>query len=103
MKLQGKVALVTGSAIRVGKALALALARHGCSVVVHYGRSDAQAQSTAAEIQAHCVKAWTISADLGDERVRALACSQHGQFGYRRARQQDHTVRSHRREVRTKR
>ncbi len=69
MNLQGKVALVTGSAIRVGKALACSLADQGCHVVVHYGRSDEQARATVAEIENKGVRAWAISADLGDEQA----------------------------------
>jgi glucose 1-dehydrogenase len=67
MNLQGKVALVTGSAIRVGKALACSLADQGCHVVVHYGRSSDEANQTVAEIESKGVRAWAISADLGDE------------------------------------
>ncbi|RME74010.1 MAG: SDR family oxidoreductase [Chloroflexi bacterium] len=73
MELKSRVALVTGSAKRVGKALALALAEQGCHIVVHYGRSAAAAGDTAAQIRQAGVNAWTISADLGDEAaVQAL-------------------------------
>ncbi|MFN3704998.1 MAG: SDR family NAD(P)-dependent oxidoreductase [Thermoflexales bacterium] len=51
MKLTGKVALVTGAAHRVGKAIALALAREGADIVLHYGRSVVAAQQTAKEIE----------------------------------------------------
>ena len=67
MELTNKVALVTGSAQRVGKTLALALAREGCYVTVHYGHSAEAAQETVTEIEALGVKAWAISADLNDE------------------------------------
>ena len=67
MELTNKVVLITGSAQRVGQALALALAREGCHVVVHYGRSMEAAQNTVAEIEVLGVKAWAISADLNDE------------------------------------
>lgn len=52
MKLAGKVALVTGGAHRVGKAIALALAQEGADIALHYGRSAAAAQETAAAIRA---------------------------------------------------
>lgn len=52
MKLAGKVALVTGSAHRVGKVIALALAHEGADIVVHYGGSATAAQDTAREIEA---------------------------------------------------
>ncbi len=67
MQLKGKIALVTGAAKRVGKALALALAAQGVHIIVHYGRSEAEARQTAAEIEALGVRAWLHSADLGDE------------------------------------
>jgi glucose 1-dehydrogenase len=72
MELGSKVALITGSAKRVGKALALALARQGCHIVVHYGHSAEAAQETAAKIESLGVKAWAISADLSDEAAVRL-------------------------------
>jgi NAD(P)-dependent dehydrogenase (short-subunit alcohol dehydrogenase family) len=67
MNLTNKVALITGSAKRVGKALALGLAEQGCHIVVHYGGSVEAAEDTAAEIKAVAVEAWAIQADLADE------------------------------------
>lgn len=67
MELNNKTALITGSAKRVGRALALALARQGCHIVVHYGRSAEAARQTVAEITEMGVNAWSISADLNDE------------------------------------
>jgi glucose 1-dehydrogenase len=67
MDLNQKVALITGSAKRVGRALALALAQQGCHIVVHYGRSEEAARDTVAQIKALGVNAWSISADLGNE------------------------------------
>ena len=46
MELEGKVAVITGGAVRVGRALTLALAEAGCDVFIHYGRSAAPAQQT---------------------------------------------------------
>lgn len=67
MELKNKVAFITGSAKRVGKTLALALAKRGCHVVVHYGRSAESARETVREIEACGVSAWAFSAHLGDE------------------------------------
>jgi NAD(P)-dependent dehydrogenase (short-subunit alcohol dehydrogenase family) len=66
MNLQGKTALITGAARRVGKDIALALARNGADVIVHYGRSEADAQATAQEIAALGVRAMPMQADLAD-------------------------------------
>lgn len=66
MNLDGKVALVTGASRRVGKAIALGLARRGTGVVVHYGRSADAAEATRKEIEALGVPSWTVQADLRD-------------------------------------
>jgi NAD(P)-dependent dehydrogenase (short-subunit alcohol dehydrogenase family) len=62
--LAGKVALVTGGAIRVGRAIVLALAEAGCEVVIHYGSSAGPAEETAAEAAAIGVQVHTMRADL---------------------------------------
>jgi len=64
MNTEGKVALVTGGARRVGRALSLALARAGADVIVHYNRSADDAKSVAAEIIALGKRAVPVQADL---------------------------------------
>jgi len=64
MELDGKFALVTGGARRVGRAIALALARGGANVAVHYNSSAAEAEKVAGEICAIGRRAETIQADL---------------------------------------
>ncbi len=64
MELQGKTAIVTGGAHRVGGAISLALAERGCSVVVHFHTSAAQASETASKIKDFGVECLTIQADL---------------------------------------
>ncbi len=64
--LSGQVALVTGGAHRVGQAIALALARAGADVVIHYHRSRQAAEATAHEIAALGRGALPLTADLGD-------------------------------------
>lgn len=66
MQLTNKVALVTGGAIRVGRAIALALAREGCHLFIHYGRSAAEAVQTQAEAATYGVQAAIHAADLTD-------------------------------------
>ncbi len=63
IELAGKVALVTGSARRVGKAIALELARQGMRQIVHHSSSDQEAAETAAEIKALGVDAIIVKAD----------------------------------------
>jgi NAD(P)-dependent dehydrogenase (short-subunit alcohol dehydrogenase family) len=66
MELNGKVAVITGGAVRVGRALTLALAEAGCHVFIHYGRSAQPAQETAAEAEKFGVKTAVFSANLAD-------------------------------------
>jgi pteridine reductase len=66
MELTGRVALVTGGAVRVGRALALGLAAAGADVFVHYNRSAAPAEEVAAEITAMGRRAAIGSVDLMD-------------------------------------
>jgi pteridine reductase len=82
MDLQDKVALVTGSARRVGKAIAIALAREGAHLIVHYGRSEDEARQTAEEIAGLGVEAFPVQADLGDpDQIVALFEAAGGRFG----------------------
>ncbi len=76
--LHGKVALVTGSARRVGRHIALRLAACGMHVVVHYGSpaSAPEAESAAAQIAAHGVQAQIVRADLGDPAQIAMLFEQ---------------------------
>ena len=62
--LLGCVALVTGSAKRLGRAVALRLAAEGADVVVHYRTSAAEARSAVAEIEKLGRRAVSIAADL---------------------------------------
>lgn len=66
MELQGKTALITGGAKRIGRALALALAGAGCDLVLHYNRSHAAAQETAAAAQTLGANVTLRQADLND-------------------------------------
>ena len=47
MDINGKVALITGSAKRIGREIALDLARRGARIAVHYRSSEAEAKKVA--------------------------------------------------------
>lgn len=63
-RLAGQVAVVTGGAIRLGRAIALALAREGCHVGISYHRSAAAARATVRELRALGVDAQAFRADV---------------------------------------
>ncbi|MEO1108528.1 MAG: SDR family oxidoreductase [Pseudomonadota bacterium] len=66
-------ALVTGAGIRLGRAMALYLAKRGYNVAVHYATSEQPASETVAQIEALGRKAVSLQADLLDEaQVAAL-------------------------------
>ncbi|MEX0700619.1 MAG: SDR family oxidoreductase [Planctomycetales bacterium] len=71
MELKGKAAIVTGGAVRLGRALAVALAEAGVDVCVHYGRSADAARETVAEIERLGPRAVAVQADLADPAVAA--------------------------------
>ncbi len=71
--LAGKVALVTGSAKRLGRAVALRLAEEGADLMIHHGASHAEAQETAVEIEKMGRRAVAFSADLRNvDEIRGL-------------------------------
>ena len=82
MELKGKVALVTGGARRVGRAIALALGRAGADVTVHFNRSAGEAEATADEIRALGARADTVQADLVDPAaIEAMFATVGDKFG----------------------
>jgi NAD(P)-dependent dehydrogenase (short-subunit alcohol dehydrogenase family) len=64
-KLTGKVALVTGGATRVGRAIALGLAREGADLAIGYRHSVTEARATITELRALGIRAVALRADLG--------------------------------------
>ena len=67
------LAVVTGSAHRLGRAFALTLAYEGYAVLVHYHRSSQLAAKTITEIKSFGVPAFSMQADLTQaEHVNAL-------------------------------
>lgn len=71
-------ALITGAGRRIGKAIALDLARHGWRIGVHYASSRDAAESVAAEIRASGkgVAAVALGADLADASAAAALVPQ---------------------------
>ncbi|MFN8493276.1 MAG: SDR family oxidoreductase [Caldilineaceae bacterium] len=63
---KGKVALITGGAHRVGKAITLMLAQAGAHIIVNYNTSNAEAEQTVAEANALGIEALGIQCDVAD-------------------------------------
>ncbi len=82
MEMRGKVALVTGGAHRVGRAITLMLAAQGAHVVINYFSSADAAQQTAGMAAALGVEALTVRADVADDaQVDALGTAIEQRFG----------------------
>jgi pteridine reductase len=80
--LTGKVALVTGAAKRLGRAIALNLARDGADVIVHYNRSPAEAQEVATQITSLGRRAICLPADLAKKTdIDKLFTNTNNEFG----------------------
>jgi NAD(P)-dependent dehydrogenase (short-subunit alcohol dehydrogenase family) len=82
MNPEGKTALVTGGAHRVGKAISLALGQAGANLVVNYNTSAAAAEQTCSELQQLGADVISIQADLADHKqVEAMVASACEKFG----------------------
>ena len=64
--LMGKVALVTGAARGIGRAIALRLAKDGAAIVVNYSGSAEQAQETVGLIEQDGGRAVAMQADVSE-------------------------------------
>src|SRR5262245_8148411 len=68
-----KVALVTGSATGIGRAVAVRFAREGLAVAVNYSRSEKEATETVEQVKALGVPALLCRATVADDKaVRAM-------------------------------
>ena len=68
-ELEGRVALVTGASRNIGRAIALALADGGASVVVNAATSRDEARAVAKEVEARGARSMAVLADVTDERA----------------------------------
>jgi 3-oxoacyl-[acyl-carrier protein] reductase len=81
-ELTGKVAIVTGAGRNIGRAIALALAEDGASVVVNVRSNRTEAEAVAREIEAKGGKALVHLGDVADAKaVQAMADAAAKQFG----------------------
>lgn len=84
MRLQGKVAMITGSGQGIGRAIALRLAQEGASIVVEDRQDDDKAEETLAMVRATGAKACVVAGDIGganaDQKVVDEAVRQMGQL-----------------------
>ena len=81
-KLDGKVALVTGSGRNIGRATILKMAAEGADVVVNARSNQAEADAVAEEARAMGVKAMAILADVSNkEQVDSMVSMAMAEFG----------------------
>ncbi len=82
MSIPRPVALVTGSATGIGRAVAIRFAAQGLAVAVNYSRSAAEAEETLAAVKAHGVPALLGQANVADDdALRALVARCRDELG----------------------
>jgi glucose 1-dehydrogenase len=82
VRLENKVAVVTGSSSGIGAAIALAFAREGAAVVVNYSRREDAAQKVLQQVEAAGGKGLVVGADVSDPKeVEAMVQQAVGTFG----------------------
>jgi glucose 1-dehydrogenase len=82
MRLTGKTALVTGSSLGIGRAIAVRFAQEGADVVINYNRTLAGAQEALREVEAAGRRGLIVQADLSNTAaVRKLVATAVEHFG----------------------
>jgi 3-oxoacyl-[acyl-carrier protein] reductase len=82
MDVSGKTAIITGSAVGVGRATALDLARRGANVVINYSRSEDDAGEAVRLVEAAGGQALLVKADVSkDDQVRSMVRQTVERFG----------------------
>ena len=80
--LAGQVALVTGAAKRIGRSIALRLAREGADVIINYATSRTEAEELAGEIQSFGRRAVALQADVSSRAdVQRIFAAIDNEFG----------------------
>jgi len=81
-RLEGKVAIVTGAAVGIGRAIAVACGREGAKVVVNYSKSRQEAERTADLVRQGGGDPLLVQADVArDQQVRAMVAQTLDRFG----------------------
>jgi 3-oxoacyl-[acyl-carrier protein] reductase len=81
-QLEGKVTLITGAAVGIGRAIAVAYARVGAMVVVNYAKSRQEAETTAGLVRQAGGEPLLIQADVSQDRqVKAMVAEALDRFG----------------------
>jgi 3-oxoacyl-[acyl-carrier protein] reductase len=82
INLSGKVAVVTGSAVGIGREIAIAYGREGAKVVVNYSKSAREADETAELVRATGAEVIVVQADVTrDEEAQQLVGAAVARFG----------------------
>ncbi len=82
MKLEGKVALITGSSQGIGRGIALRFAQEGADVIINYRSNEDEAKKALAEVEATGRKGAIVKADLGVvSDIKNLVATAIQQFG----------------------
>jgi len=82
MNIKGKTALVTGGAVRIGKAITLGLAKAGANVIINYNSNAEEAIHTAKEAKSYGVKAMIVQANIADlEQDKRMFAEIHEKMG----------------------
>jgi 3-oxoacyl-[acyl-carrier protein] reductase len=80
--LSGKIALVTGAGVGIGRSIAVAYGREGAKVAVNFSKSRAEAEETARLVVGAGGEAFLVQADVSqDAQARAMVAKTVEQFG----------------------
>src|SRR3989344_9293777 len=68
MEIKNKVALVTGASQGIGKAVAIALAKHGAKVIINFNSNQKMAKEVLNECNKHSKDNISIKANIAEEK-----------------------------------